>query len=450
MAPGVLRKSIFFFEAGEDRQRLQLVVGQPLVAGGLASGQSRRQLREVDGRIGLDVRHRATEAPRASNGGTGDARAVYAACVARSTNADCRRVAGPSPREACGRALKAEVSLQAMAARPTIRRRAGVKLRAASDHSPRRAAHGYAYASSHNPCEASRQQRRAVGVSVRLGCRPGAAGRPVHYRHRLSHHVRRRRELGERAARHPGGDRRPRRRAGRRRQTWRDCATPCSEAGLAIAEREASNDVEVRFAAKAAELAELKYERAMQANRKIVGTVSDLELRGAATGRRSGGVLQFEQAEHRLAVAALRLEEMRATVESLRMSRRLSPGACGPCTSSRAKSCKRARSSPRSSTRTECASRATSSSATWRGLSPQAEVDVRVDGAAVPPELARGVFRGVITFVDVKVEPVSKKVHIAAEVDNRDGLLREGLPAVMLIPRVQATEGHALTATPTR
>ena len=43
-----------------------------------------------------------------------------------------------------------------------------------------------------------------------------------------------------------------------------------------------------------------------------------------------------------------------------------------------------------------------------------------------------------LEFIDVKVEPVSQKVHVAAELDNRDGLLRDGLTATMFIHRADS------------
>jgi multidrug resistance efflux pump len=215
------------------------------------------------------------------------------------------------------------------------------------------------------------------------------------------------------------------------------------KASLAIAEREASNDVDVRFAAKAAELAELKYERALQANRTHVGTVSDLELRELRLAA-DRAALQFEQAEHRLAVAALRLEEIRATVATLSVA--------APFAARVRATYKRPGEVVQqgeiiaeivNTDRVRVEGDVDLGDLSW--VAVQAEVYVQLDGALVPPEMAQGVFPGVITFVDVKVEPVSKKVHIAAEVDNRAGLLREGLPAVMLIPRVQTAERHAST-----
>ncbi len=205
------------------------------------------------------------------------------------------------------------------------------------------------------------------------------------------------------------------------------------KASLAIAQREASNDVEVRFAQKASELAELRCERALQANRQNVGTVSELELKELRLSA-DRAALQYEQADHRLAVARLRLAEISATVETLHVAAPFAarvravykqPGEVVQEGEAVAEIVNADR------VRVEGDVPLVDVAGVARG----APVEVRFDDPKAPPDLAQRVFTGTITFVDLKVEPVSQKVHIAAELDNRRGLLREGLVATMLIPR---------------
>lgn len=215
-------------------------------------------------------------------------------------------------------------------------------------------------------------------------------------------------------------------------------------AGLAIAEREASNDVEVRFAAKAAELAEVKYDRAVQANRRAIGTVSEIELRELRLAA-DRAVLQLEEAQHRLGVAGLRLEEIRATLASLHVTAPFAarvravykqPGEVvqeGEVIAELV-----------NTERVRVEGDVELSALPW--IAAHGAAYVRIEGNSIPAEWSQQAFAGVITFVDVKVEPVSKKVHIAAEIDNRAGFLREGLPAVMLIPKTQSSDGRPLTA----
>ena len=208
------------------------------------------------------------------------------------------------------------------------------------------------------------------------------------------------------------------------------------KASLAIAEREAANDIEVRFAQKAAELAQLKHERAQLANQQVVGTVAELELKELRLDA-DRAALQHEQADHRLAVARLRLEEMRASCASLHI---VTPFAA---------QVRAVYKQPGEVVQQGeiVAEVVNTDRIRVEGhidlgdvpfVAAGARVQVRIEGPGAPPELAAQVFSGVITFVDVKVEPVSHTVRIAAELDNRSGLLREGLLGVMFIPKPAA------------
>jgi biotin carboxyl carrier protein len=228
------------------------------------------------------------------------------------------------------------------------------------------------------------------------------------------------------------------------------------KATMAIAEREATNDIEVRFAAKAAGLADLKHQRALQANQQSVGTVSDLELRELRLAAERA-TLQFEQAEHRLAVAKLRVEEIRASVDALHIKAPFAafvravykrPGEVvqeGEVVAELV-----------SPSRIRVEGDVPLAALPW--VTPQAEVLVRLtdpstDTAAATPSATTAAapadFVARITFVDMKVEPVSRTVRIAAELDNRDGRLREGLSATLLIskraPQQAATPAAAVT-----
>lgn len=208
------------------------------------------------------------------------------------------------------------------------------------------------------------------------------------------------------------------------------------KASLALAQREAANDIEVRFAQKAAELAALKHERALMANQQSAGTVSDLELKELRLSA-DRAALQYEQAEHGLAMARLRLEEMRASFDSLHI---VTPFAA---------QVRAVYKQPGEVVQEGEAVAEVVNTDRIRVegdvnlidlpfVAPQTTVQVRIEGSSSPPELAQQVFSGSITFVDVKVEPVSQKVHIAAELDNSSGLLREGLMGVMFIMKPNA------------
>jgi hypothetical protein len=70
-------------------------------------------------------------------------------------------------------------------------------------------------------------------------------------------------------------------------------------------------------------------------------------------------------------------------------------------------------------------------------LQPGQPVSVRivVPDADVPVE--QSTYSGHVTFVDSAVQEISQQVKVWAEVDNADGLLKEGLPTVMRIPHIK-------------
>jgi multidrug resistance efflux pump len=202
-------------------------------------------------------------------------------------------------------------------------------------------------------------------------------------------------------------------------------------ASLAIAEREASNDVEIRFTRKAAHLAQVNFERAAQANRALAGTVSDLELSELHLAAEKAA-LQLEQAEHELALAVLRRDQARQTIKTLTLSAPFDafvrsvfkkPGEFvqeGEAVAEVVNS---------TSVRVEGYIAAED----LRRVRPGQRVEVRLAGDSIHAGADRLRFYGEVEFVDVKVEPVSQKVRVWADVRNTPPVLREGLRATMFV-----------------
>jgi multidrug efflux pump subunit AcrA (membrane-fusion protein) len=200
---------------------------------------------------------------------------------------------------------------------------------------------------------------------------------------------------------------------------------------LAIAERQAANDVEIRFARKSAHLAQLNFERAAQANRTLAGTVAELELSELALAAEKA-TLQLEQAEHQHALAMLRRDEMHATLATLQIAAPFDafvrsvyrkPGEfvqAGEAIAEIVNS---------SSVRVE----GYISAADLRRVRPGQRVEVRLAADGIDADVDKLRFYGEVGFVDVKVEPVSQKVRVWADVENAPPVLREGLPATMFI-----------------
>jgi multidrug efflux pump subunit AcrA (membrane-fusion protein) len=199
-----------------------------------------------------------------------------------------------------------------------------------------------------------------------------------------------------------------------------------------IADVEAANDVEIRFARKKAELAELKYLRAVKANRDAAGTVPELELRQLRLDAEQS-LLQLEQSEHQHAVAGLRRDEQDAILKTYRVVAPFTgvvvdvladPGQVV------------AEGEP-------ILELANVDVLEVQGLVPLDRVHLATVGtrAIVSLELVDATgqprlheFPAVLTTVDVRVEPLSRRVSFTADVANRNGLLRDGLVGTLTIP----------------
>jgi multidrug efflux pump subunit AcrA (membrane-fusion protein) len=84
---------------------------------------------------------------------------------------------------------------------------------------------------------------------------------------------------------------------------------------LKVAEREAKDDVNIRYASAAADVARADYDQAMDANRRVSGTVPQAEVRQRLLKYREM-VLSIEKAEKDRAVAALQAQVADAEVQA--------------------------------------------------------------------------------------------------------------------------------------
>lgn len=209
-----------------------------------------------------------------------------------------------------------------------------------------------------------------------------------------------------------------------------------ARASLAIAAREAANDIEVRFARKAAQVAQLNYEKTVEANRILTGTVTDFELRELRLAAEKS-LLQLEQAEHQFQVAGLRHQEQREVLNALSI---VAPYDAFV---------RFAHKQPGEFVREgEVILEIVNTSRMQvegyvdvnrlSDISYGDPVEVTLAGADSPA--AHPPVAGRIVFVDVKLEPVSQRVRIWAEAQNHNGLLREGQTVNMTIhPRPRST-----------
>ncbi len=213
------------------------------------------------------------------------------------------------------------------------------------------------------------------------------------------------------------------------------------KAALAVATRQANNDVEIRYARKASELAQVEYERDLQANGIVKGTVSDLTIRAHRLAAEKA-LLQMEQAETSLEIEKLKRNE---TVELLRLHSIIAPVDGMVRTVFKKPGESVAEGEP-------ILELVNTSRVKVEGYIHLRDLDSVQVGSVVSVQLdipdvdlpsERLLFSGRIAAVDVKVEPVTHLVKVWAEVSNQNGVLRDGLSAKMVIDRHQVDHKFA-------
>lgn len=204
------------------------------------------------------------------------------------------------------------------------------------------------------------------------------------------------------------------------------------QVGQAIARREASNDIDVRFARKASELAQAKFLRSVEANKSAAGTVSELELRELRLAAEKS-LLQIEQAEHQFVTAGLKRDEAEENVNLFQVAAPFDgmvldvykhPGEVVREGEQILRLASAARVRVEGYVSVEQAVRIR------RGMAVEARLQA---DEASETAVSTAAYAGRLTFVDMKVEPVSRKVRVLAEVANPDALLRDGLTATLTI-----------------
>lgn len=201
-------------------------------------------------------------------------------------------------------------------------------------------------------------------------------------------------------------------------------------ASLAIADRQAGNDVEVRLAEKQSELKQVQYERDLQANKISPGTVSDLTLQEHRLDVERA-LLQLEMAKTTVAIEKLKRDETWEKLKRHGVKSRINgmvrtvfkhPGE----TVREGDAILELVSTERM--RVEGYVHVNHLSAVRPGQTVSVRVHVPTGGAA-----QHQIITGRIVQVDVKVDPVAHLVKVWAEVPNRDNWLKDGHRAEMLV-----------------
>jgi RND family efflux transporter MFP subunit len=225
-----------------------------------------------------------------------------------------------------------------------------------------------------------------------------------------------------------------------------------ARAQYAVAQKRAESDIEKRYAVKAHEVAEVEHQKAVEANERfqqVLGkyrgnddklAVPQSELRRLRLSA-DKAELQIEQADHEFTIHELEAEQAAAELETYQVAAPFD----GVVTRVHKKEGEAVRQGDPilevvSTDRLRVEGRVDIKDL-WR-IKQGDPVEVHIDFDDVELQVEKEVFAGRLVFIDLTVEPVTKKVVVYAEVDNRDSILKAGLPARMKI----FTTGDATTA----
>ena len=200
-------------------------------------------------------------------------------------------------------------------------------------------------------------------------------------------------------------------------------------AALEVARQQAINDVEVRYARKAADVTKAEYAIALDTNRRVKRAVAATEVQRLKLAYERG-LLQIEQAEQNLAISRLRRDAAEAELEAHQI--------VAPLDGVVRRVFKRVGEAVRQgdsvlelvvSDRVRVEGMVASNEC--RQLRVGDTVKVEVSDPHVASDGGRVTAQGRITFIDLEVQPVTGKVAVWAEVKNPGGLFTPGLMANM-------------------
>jgi RND family efflux transporter MFP subunit len=201
-------------------------------------------------------------------------------------------------------------------------------------------------------------------------------------------------------------------------------------AALATATKEAESDVDIRYSEKSSEVARAEYEKALETNRrgKVIPEVEVNRLKLAWEKT----TLELESAKHRHAVSQLKRDEAQAQLNTFRIKAPFD-GFVTRVYRSKGEAVKQGDQVLELVRTSHVRVDGLVSIGEVLHIRRGDEVDVRLDIPEADLEIEKQSFRGKIVFVDVKAEPVSRKIRIGAEVENPDNILRAGLRARMTV-----------------
>ena len=202
-----------------------------------------------------------------------------------------------------------------------------------------------------------------------------------------------------------------------------------AQARYTLAKEKATDDIDIRYAEKAWEVAKKEYEIMLEVRKK--GAVTQLELDKLKLAMERGE-LQVEKAEHDFMLNKLSRDEAFADLNSYHVK--------APFTGTVTRIYKHKGEAVRQGD--PVLELMNTDHLRVEGylnikdrlrVRPGTPVSVKLDIPDVDLEIENEIFEGRVTFIDKAVVPTSSLFRVWAEVPNRDDLLRVGLTAQMMI-----------------
>ena len=219
-----------------------------------------------------------------------------------------------------------------------------------------------------------------------------------------------------------------------------DASVP--KATLAIAEKQAENDVNVRFARAAARVAHAEYDSALEANKQQRNTFSRIELDKLRL-EEERSILQTEVSSHEFRVNQLRRDEAVAIVESYRIVAPMN-GVVARVYKSPGEAVQVGESLLQCQSTDTVHVEAHVQIRQLRHVKKGCQVTVMPVTPHPAVESQAATPNGSVFFVGVAADLVSQTVRVLVEVDNQNGLLLAGTEAVLEItPSATLTQSTA-------
>ncbi len=200
---------------------------------------------------------------------------------------------------------------------------------------------------------------------------------------------------------------------------------------LATAEMQASSDIDLRFARKASDLAALEFTKSVKVNEIAAGTVTEIDLRRLRLAVEKS-MLQVEQAEHLQDVLRMQCDEKRTLLSTCKITAPWS-GVVMRVLKRPGEGLREGEAVVEIADLSRLRAEVYVPYADTGRLQVGQDVRFQLEMPEDHPDEKPPAFPGQIVFIEPRVDPVTQKVRVWAEIQNEDRMLKDGLQGVLFI-----------------